>query len=159
MIRCQSEKLFIPLCRRSIWQIIVFAITSSMIKSFKRNTRHLESYQTALTGATPSFKVIRDMATVYKHLYPHDDCEILSGGSIERVTSGKQEIEYDYSTDSGSDQTGSIVIRRKGGSDVQFAHAIKDVIEMWYQIMEARAPHTGDDPSCAGQAEAQPDQS
>lgn len=127
--------------------VSAFHLADHYFRYYKRRNQNfstkystLDSYQNALKHRTPSFKVIRDMATAYKHLYPEGNCSILSGGSIEWITYGNQKIVQAFLDSDGHEHIDGIVIRRKDSSVVDFTAAIEDVIEMWRKIMEGDQP-------------------
>jgi hypothetical protein len=99
-------------------------------EEFSKRYKKLENFQATLTSRVPSFRVIQDMATAYKHLYTRATCSVLSGGSIETLTFGKQKIEGDWREVDGK-LSGNIVINLRDKSVIEFATAIDGVVEMW----------------------------
>ncbi|MET3524473.1 hypothetical protein [Mesorhizobium abyssinicae] len=96
------------------------------VASFPTFNHFLEHLKTAC----PPFKVIRDMANAYKHLYTKASCDVASGGSVHRVTASGEIFDTEW-----SDETGSrIVIRHRDGQLTDFGPAITQVNEMWWQL-------------------------
>lgn len=92
----------------------------------------LRSVQAALIKKQPYFKVIRDMANAYKHLYTRASCSIASGGAIEYVEFDGNKIAPD-----SDDGNYKIVIHHRDGRITKFSEAIEGVMRMWDEILYA----------------------
>jgi len=101
-----------------------------------RNDQGLKDFQEALKRRTPSFKIIQDMANVFKHLYTRGSCSILSGGAIQAML-GDETIDHDKSEKSAID---TILIKHRDGSVTKFADSIEQVMKMWSDIMYQSEP-------------------
>jgi hypothetical protein len=97
-----------------------------------KNDKGLNRFRAVLIKREPYFKVIQDMANVYKHLYTRASCAIASGGAIEYLEYDGEVIEPQ-----GDNGRYEIVIRHRDGKTTKFSEAIGRVMQMWGEIIDA----------------------
>lgn len=115
--------------------------SAAFLQRYKeKNDVGLNEFRSDLELCQPLFKVIRDMANAYKHLYTRGTtCSIDSTGAIECVEYNGESIEQDWS-DASADSVAEIVIRHDDGSVTNFHTAIEGVMEMWREIIHQKDP-------------------
>lgn len=118
--------------------LAAFSLADHVINYYKRKNPSMlgcfekkKDYYEFLTNKCPSFRDVRSVANVYKHLYQQQTTSsIASTGSIEVLSASRMTVEVNWDIEESGGQ-GEVCFRTKDGQTKKLMPAIEDVIEMW----------------------------